>query len=1487
LDTRKRKTKLIKKTIGRLLQWLLVAVLGLLVSTFMVLQLPHVQNRLFGNFLRHLSCATQFSITHQRFQFKWLRHASLTGLVIKDPQDNLIVAADQLAVKINPLQLLTDMRIMLKTVCIQDAQVHLYKEGEEPYSVNVLLQRLAGTIKPVPDTQQALEFVIESASIHNMILSVDDKQATPLQGVFDIQHFTIYNVDAELANLKVQARTLAVDIRHLTGRHAGSPLFVDHLSTLLAVTPDRIQCETLQLQTACSTLEGNCTLAYDALMPPEAFKDHVYLTACFNNVLVTAEDLAVFIPYFKRHKASYTLSGALEGKLNDLRMLNLQLGFGKKGSHFKSCLSLKGLLDVQEAVFCMELQQSSLHTQDLLPYLDEKHYNLIEPFDLVKTKGRFRGTLSHFMAQATFDTSLGKIATDLEIQIDLASERTTYKGTIATSNFELGAWLNNPAVQQLTMDGQIDGVGLSLATVHVKLEARISKLGVNDYTYEHIYANGDLARTFFQGQLTVDDPHLKLRADAFVNLNRGTESITVKGVLDRACLQALQLTDRRATLSTQLSIATQGLSWNDIKADATLHQFCFDLEGKEIRLDALHVHADRGDFGRLLEIDSALFAFKAEGNFSYPILASDLNQFIQGYQRCLMQQELPTPRYSPEPYTLTYQLQCRDLTPLIRIFGIDAHVSPNTQLKGSFSQQSEAVFSLQLSEASSLAFKKNRWGGTQLALSAHQSKDGQEVSALVQLVSKEQQWKRLNTTEDLVLSISWQNDQIAFSGNFAQQESPHRITLQGQAALSDSAIEIVLIPTQGVQDDNQWHVHPKNRMTLGRSRIQFQNFTFYKGQQQISLVGVLSAEPAEALHLAIKDYALGTRNPLGNQPITGVLNATVALQGTFDQLRMNGDITLEKLTIDHVLIGNIHGKTHWDNVLQRINLTCQIDSLNRQTVAIQGFYEPLKEADNLQLIARFSRTQLASLEPLVASHVSQLSGELNGTVHIHGSPTNPRITGELKMTDAAMRINYFNMLYQASGVFTFTDQAVITALHLSDNRQGKAALQGSITYSETEGFKIDTTGNITNLRLLNTASKDNKYFYGTGILSGSLSASGPLNNMVVCLTAKTDPGTHLIIPVLKGRDLSAQYDFIRFVNMKAQYQDKAKQTKQVTLKGFKLILLLEITPDAHTELILATKTGDTIKGRGKGNIKLEVGMQRVRSMTGEFEFLEGEYTLSLYRIVNRTFKILPESKITWYGSPTKGILNIKAVYEQRAALASLLESSAVDVKNRNKYPVQVLVGLQGALLSPEKSFSIDFLEYPGELAGVVDEFKGTAKQNKEYLETQVLSLLLLKEFTHKELPAVSSKTLRKNFSALASQQLRNFTSKINDNLEIDIDIDLATLGSQNLDTLHLDLSYKLTDKLRVSRKGGIFGAKDDVSSTARLVGDWTVEYVLTKDGGLKAKLYNKYIANASHMDAEGTTMFLGGGSLLYTKRFNRWRELVRGSERTAKKRAKK
>ncbi len=1456
--------------------------LSLFVSTLIVLQFPHIQNRLFGKLLQRLSHTTQFAITHQHFQLNWLHHASLTGLTIKDPQNNTILAVDQLAIKVNPLQLLMDGCMTLKKIRIRGAQVHLHrKEGESYYSIHVLLQRLMGTTTSASTTWQTGPVVIERVYLQDTAFSMHDQQNAPIQGIFDPKHFTINQISAKISNLKAQENTLRADIRHFTGKHASGLLRIDHFSTSLFVSPDNIQCRRVQLRTKDSTLEGSCTLIYDRSLTSAAFIDRVYMTAHLNNAIIATQELAVFVPYFKEHKTSYHLRGMLDGKFNDFYIKDLQLRFGEQGSYFQSCLSLQGLPHVPKVRFNIDLEQSVLYTQDLLPYLDANTCQLLEKFSCVKVKGRFCGMSADFMAQAILDTNLGKLTTDLVFQIDNVSKRTTYKGTIVTSNFELGTWLNSAAVQQLSMRGQIDGEGLNLATARFQLNANIHKLSVKNCAYKNIWAHGRFAQSFFQGKLTIDDPYLKFQADVAINLNQNVENIVISGILDRACLRELHFTDRCATLSTQLSIATQGLSLDTITIDAQLHQVCFSFEGEEIKLDALHIRKDHSGSGHLLAIDSALFALKAEGDFSYASLANDLNRFIQDYQYRWRHTGITSRRDTLQSYTLAYHLHCKDINPLLHVFGIDAHVSPNTQLEGNFLQQEETTFSLRLVEAASLSFKQNRWRNTHLELSANRSKDGQAISAVVQLASEEQQWGTFSTTKDLAVTLAWKDDQICFSSNIGPPESPKQLSIRGTALLLDSAIEITLIPSQVLYADNQWQVHPANRIILSKSRIEFQDFTFYKGQQHISLRGALSSTPTEVLHLTVQDCLLNNFAFLINRPITGVLNATATLQGPLSQPYINSDVTLEQFTIAHLLIGDLHAHVDWHHASQRCNIDCRLDHLQQQVVTLQGYYEPLKKADSLQLVAHFSHTPLATLELLVAKHLSQLAGELSGTVYISGSPSSPQITGGASITDTTVRVNYLNTLYKISGSCTFTGQAInITTLHLFDDQQGKAVLQGNIIHNGLKDFEIDAQGSMTNFKLLSTTSKDNAYFYGTCILSGSLTASGPVNNMAVCLTSKTDSGTHISVPVHGHRAKStvASYDFIQFVNFKTQYQNEEVQTQRVALKGLKFTLLLEITPDAYAEIILDEKGGDVMKGCGRGSIKLEVDTEGALTMTGGFKFVEGVYNLALYRMSHKTFKIQPESEVTWYDSPSQGVLNIQAVYEQRAVLTPLLDSPETTRLTTKKHLVQVVVGLQGAFLSPKKSFTIHFPEYSGMSATIINEFKQRAAQDKQYAEAQALSLLLFQEFAHSKTVEPSINTVSRHLSTFISQQLSHLTSSLNDDLEVEVDIDTQEIGRLNFGNLHFNLSYNLIGgRLKLSRRGTVFGNTGEALRIDQLIGDWTITYVLTKDGRYKAKLYKKDTTTG----ADSKAILSGGISLMYTRSFNRWRELWSGSKHPA------
>ena len=166
-------------------------------------------------------------------------------------------------------------------------------------------------------------------------------------------------------------------------------------------------------------------------------------------------------------------------------------------------------------------------------------------------------------------------------------------------------------------------------------------------------------------------------------------------------------------------------------------------------------------------------------------------------------------------------------------------------------------------------------------------------------------------------------------------------------------------------------------------------------------------------------------------------------------------------------------------------------------------------------------------------------------------------------------------------------------------------------------------------------------------------------------------------------------------------------------------MALEITPDAWTEIILNTDTGDAIKGKGKGSLTIKVDAEGALSMTGSYALIEGEYSFSVYGMVRKKFKILAESSITWYGKPYQGILHVQAAYEQRVALAPLLSpnSPAASAHDKRRYLVQVILALQGALSAPESYFKVDFQESPDnpDFQAAMSAFKEKAAADERYL----------------------------------------------------------------------------------------------------------------------------------------------------------------------------
>ncbi|HET7179782.1 MAG TPA: translocation/assembly module TamB domain-containing protein, partial [Chryseosolibacter sp.] len=308
-------------------------------------------------------------------------------------------------------------------------------------------------------------------------------------------------------------------------------------------------------------------------------------------------------------------------------------------------------------------------------------------------------------------------------------------------------------------------------------------------------------------------------------------------------------------------------------------------------------------------------------------------------------------------------------------------------------------------------------------------------------------------------------------------------------------------------------------------------------------------------------------------------------------------------------------------------------------------------------------------------------------------------------------------------------------------------------------------------------------------------------------------------------------------------------------------------------------------GRGNGDIQLQLDTKGEFNMFGPFEFEEGKYNFTLYDIINKDFEIQKGSRITWFGDPYGATLNISATYDQLASLGPILSNPewANLPQMRRKYPVKVLLELEGPMLTPDIDFDIVANDLPQSIrveSGTIPlEFEFQSFKNKldeQELKRQVFSLVVLRRFSPPE-SFNTSGSIVNSVSELLSNQLSNWISQVDENLEIDVD--LSTLDEEAYNTFQLRLSYTfLNGRLRITRDGTFYGNQDNSGlnnneSLASIAGDWTVDYLLTPDGKLKVKMYNRTNINPIFNALGSQNSVTTGVSLSHTQSFNHIRDI--------------
>jgi hypothetical protein len=297
-------------------------------------------------------------------------------------------------------------------------------------------------------------------------------------------------------------------------------------------------------------------------------------------------------------------------------------------------------------------------------------------------------------------------------------------------------------------------------------------------------------------------------------------------------------------------------------------------------------------------------------------------------------------------------------------------------------------------------------------------------------------------------------------------------------------------------------------------------------------------------------------------------------------------------------------------------------------------------------------------------------------------------------------------------------------------------------------------------------------------------------------------------------------------------------------------------------------------------------------MQGKFTIDNGEYQLTLSRIIKRKFTVEKGSSIQWNGSPTDAEIDLTALYNVETTAEAILAGSQTSSKGAYKQslPFEVYLILKKKLLQPAISFKLDMPEKEqNAFSGVVYARIKQINLNESELNKQAMGLLILNQFIPQDPLSSGSdeasitlfdyeSVARSTAGAIVSQQLNSLISSriktVDINFELDSKADYTTGEKTNATDLTVNMSRSMFNDRYTISVGSTFaleGSEQHKQSASGLAGNYSAEYKITKDGRYRLKAYRK---DQYESDNSGQVIQTGVALVLFLD-FNKYREILR------------
>ena len=1361
----------------------------------------------------------------------------------------------------------------------------------DTHQSQVLIKSTA-TTSPAAKTAQAdnvesapFSVTIGSITLKDNDLKYDQETKAGKAGPdFNQEHIHLTQLKLLLEDFAFEGSTIQGNIKQFqTKEQCG--LDIQQLSTGFLYADSGIVLNKFRFKTPSSDIDGDFKISYESLAVISKNPGLLGFDIDMKKMVIASNDMKHFrtmagnSPDIRKLLGNNIyLEGKLKGKVADMIIENLKLETGE--IRLAASGKIAGLPDPNQLLAAINLKEFSGTTKSLSRLLPD---GSIPPNIAANESFNLKGKLGDNKGAYTFDLVMNSSAGDLVLQGNVKQlpgpDKLSYNVHAQSDGLLLDRIMMDTLYGKTIFDIRAKGKGISPETAEAQVTALIPAVYLKGYDYKNIDLNAAISASVINADFQIKDSAVTTNLIASYSLVSLKPLLKATAHIENVDLQRLGfMTD---TIKFKGDVVADLTTVNAKHINGTVRIPHIEItKGKDIyNLDSISLDAVNVDSTQAITIKSPILDMNLDGYYEMDVLPDVaqnlLIDFITVYP--------PTgtvfkPAYAKLKGEFRYH-------PLITAFVPGLTFTKNIKF-GSVvnTEDKDLMFGISLPSAN-----YNDFIIDSTIVGFH------TVNDTLQYIMDSQGFKTTSITLDhSVIEGNALNGIIKWDVKLYNKNDSLKYNLAGNI-VNDTTKFVLHLNEDQIINAEKWNANTDNQTEYSTEKHIHTNLSLTSGKRQLAL----QSSPAEnglPLNIKLVDFPITTLTKIIAADTTmasGTINGLAQLV-SFEPLLFTADLKIDSLKAYNVDAGNLTVKA---NNEPGIGYKAHVNLLGTSNdVDLNASYSEKGDLNGKLDIRKFN---IQTLDPFLNSMVSGLKGNINGNVAFEGTIDKPVLNGELNVKDIQGTYSDYNTFFRVPDEQILLDKSGIRLndFVVYDSTGNTAKVNGQIHTTDYRSYNYDLGVKTEHFMALNKKSSPEQEYYGPAYFTSDLRISSNGDVLMVKGNVRVDDKSVINVEmgsvdtvVSSNNGVIIYVDSLQTADSAILRALESELLKHNTSAKIGLALNLEMTRTSKLNMFLDKTGGDYMKVAGDANLTITQQPGGQMDMQGKFTIDNGEYQMTISRVIKRKFSVEKGSSIQWNGSPTDADIDLTALYKVETTAEAILASSQTTNKGAYKQtlPFEVYLYLKKKLMQPAISFKLDMPEKEqNAFSGVVYARIKQINLNESELNKQVMGLLLLNQFVPADPLASGSGSVtlfdyegiaRSTAGAIVSQQLNSMISSkikaVNIDFEVDSKADYSTGEKSNTTDLNVNLSRTMFNDRYTITVGSTFaleGSEEHKKNAAGLAGNYSAEYKITKDGRYRAKAYRK---DQYEADNSGQVIQTGVSLGIFLD-FNKYRDIFK------------